>query len=296
MELLRGDGLSIEARSWPAPMALFSVDIETDFGCGRTEALEQLPRVIDAFSELGVPWTAFVEGQFFETLTPLVRRLVGAGVDVQLHCYDHSQPGDTPATLARSTAAYADLIGRRPAGYRAHTYRLTRALYDALLREGFRWDSSIMRAFAQGRNSDARFAVGDYLILDGRLVEFPIATWHGLPVAFNHTHVALLKRAGEAMMRGLFGTAPLVVYNAHMTDLVRCDSLRFARRTLGVRILYRYLWCTHRQDTLRILRRVIGDLRERGYAFSTTDDAYEAIAESARGASSAPLGAESARR
>jgi hypothetical protein len=274
MELLSPDGLTVESRTVASRVATFSIDVETDFGSGRTEALSQLGRAIDLLAELAVPWTAFVEGHFYESRRDVIALLDSHGVDLQLHCYDHSQPNDTPASLRRSAASYADRLGRRPAGYRAHTYRLTRPLFDVLIAEGFQWDSSLMRALAQGRNAHPRFRAGDYFVLDGRLVEFPISMWRGLPIAFNHTHLLLAKKAGQLAMSAIAGPPPLVVYNCHMTDLVRCRSLDFARRSATVKLLYRYLWSTHRGDTFAVLRQVVCDLRRRGYAFMTTSDLY----------------------
>ena len=152
MVLLSPDDVRVERRHLDRPVALFSLDVETDYGTGRTEALSQLDRFVDLMAGLEVPWTAFVEGQFFETRRDVCRLLRDAGVDVQVHCHDHTQPGDTPEALGRSAAACADFMGRPAEGYRAHTYRLTRPLYDTLIETGFLWDSSIMRAVAQGHD------------------------------------------------------------------------------------------------------------------------------------------------
>jgi len=268
---LRPDGLQIERCLVPYPVALFSVDVETDYGSGRTEALDQLHRFADVMDTLELPWTAFIEGQFFRTRQPLCQDLAARGVDVQVHVYDHATPGDTPASLAMSAAAYAECLGRRPAGYRAHTYRLTNTLVDALSVEGFRWDSSLMRAWAQGGNRHRALAGGDYLVLNGRLVEFPIATWRGTSFPLNHTHLLLARRPGEWVLRTLLRPGRLVVYNCHMTDLVRCDSLRYAVRTRTVRTLHRYLWSLRGPDTFGVLARIADYLRRRGYAFRSSN-------------------------
>ena len=277
ISLLTSDGLQVRAYRLASPTALFSLDTETDFGTGRTEALGQLDRFADLMAELDVPWTAFVEGQFFEHRQELCRNLEARGVDIQVHCYDHADPGDTPEALARSAAAYADCLGRRPAGYRAHTYRLMRPLYDTLVAEGFHWDSSLMRAFVQGSNRHSGFSAGDYLVFDEGFLEFPVAQWAGLPIPFNHTHVLLTKRLGEATLRALFGPSRLATYNLHMTDLVRCGSLAHARRTPAVRALYRYMRSLHGDDTFQVVRRVVADLRRRGYDFRTSDGLYRAL-------------------
>jgi hypothetical protein len=276
-QLLSADEITVEPRTLRAKTASFSLDLETDFGTGRTEALSQLWRFVDLMAELDVPWTAFVEGQFFTHKRDIVGMLRARGVDLQLHCYDHSQPGDTPEALRWSAAAYADFCGRKPAGYRAHTYRLTRPIFDTLVEEGFLWDSSIMRAFAQGRNPHPGFRAGDYLVLNRQLIEFPVAAWRGLPIALNHTHMLLAKTPGELLLRTISGPTSLVVYNFHMTDLVRCDSLRVAVRTPAVKMLYRYLWSTHGRDTFPIVRRFVRYLRRRGYGVGTMSRLYEQV-------------------
>lgn len=278
--------LSLEARELPWRIALISLDVETDYGTGRTQALSQIQRFIDVMRDLNLAWTAFVEGQLFETQPALCRQLAEAGVDVQVHCYDHTKPGDTAESLARSAARYADAYGRRPRGYRAHTYRLTTALFEALLANGFAWDSSLMRGFAQGRNADPKFRRGDYLVLNGRLFEFPIATWDGLGLPFNHAHALMFKTPGVALLEAISRLPRLVVYNCHMTDLVRCDSLRAATRTRTVRLLHRYIWSTQGESTFAMLRRIIARFQQRQYTFLASDALYcqllEAEAERSR--------------
>jgi hypothetical protein len=277
MRLLSAGEIHVEPRALDAKVAVFSLDLETDFGTGLTEAMSQLPRFVELMAELDVPWTAFVEGQLFEHRRDIIAMLRGAGVDLQLHCYDHGQPGDTPEAMRRSSAVYADVMGRKAGGYRAHTYRLTRALFDTLVEEEFLWDSSLMRAFAQGRNTHPGFRTGDYLVLNRELLEFPVATWRGLPIALNHTHLLLAKTPGEMLLRAVSGPPPLVVYNFHMTDLVRCDSLGAAVRTPAVKVLYRYLWSTHGRDTFPIVRRFVRYLRGRGYTLETMSRLFERV-------------------
>jgi hypothetical protein len=104
MKLLSPETVKIDPRNLDRPIALFSVDVETDYGTGRMEALSQIDRFVDLMAELGVPWTAFIEGRLFETRPDICRLLRDRGVDLELHCYDHGQPGDTAETLGRSAA------------------------------------------------------------------------------------------------------------------------------------------------------------------------------------------------
>lgn len=270
--------VEVEARRIARRTALLSIDLETDYGTGLDEALAQTGRLLDLLARLGLPLTAFVEGQFFERRKPLCRMLLDAGVDVQLHCYDHADPGDTPASLRRGASALEDVTGRPAAGYRAHTYRLTRELYDTLLALDFRWDSSLLRAYGQNANRHPRVLDGDYFVLDGRLFEFPLATWGAVPLAFSHAYRLLLGAPLERLLWALAGTGPLAAYNMHMTDLVRSGSLRHAKRRRLSRLLHRRMWALRGPDTFGSLEAITRRLRRAGYEFLSTHALYERVA------------------
>jgi hypothetical protein len=269
---------AVEARAIGKPTALLSLDLESDYGSGLDEALSQADRLLDLLARLGVPLTAFVEGQFFERRKALCRLLLDAGTDVQLHCYDHAEPGDTPASLRRGARALEDFCGRPAAGYRAHSYRLTHELYETLLELGFLWDSSLMRGLGQGCNRHPHFRSGDYFILGGRLFEFPVAAWRGVLLPFNHPYRLLLKAPADAMLRALSGPGPLAAYNMHMTDLVRCASLPHSSYTGLARLLFRYMWVFQDRDTFGVLESVVTRLRDAGYEFLATHALYERLA------------------
>jgi len=275
--LLDADYVTVDARRVDRPVALLSVDLETDYGSGLDEALSRTDRLLSFLARLGLPLTAFVEGQFFERRKPLCRMLLEAGVDVQLHCYDHGEPGDTPASLCRSARAYEDLCGRPHAGYRAHTYRLTHELYDTLIDLGFHWDSSLMRDFGQGRNRHPGFRSGDYFVLGGRLVEFPVATWRGIPLPLNHPYRLLIRAPADALLWATAGCGPLVAYNFHMTDLVRCGSMAHAARSASSRLLHRYMWAARGPDTFAVIDVFVRRLRASGYGFLATHELYRMI-------------------
>jgi hypothetical protein len=275
--LLDPDRTTVEARTLSTRVALLSIDVETDHGTGRDDALSQIDRLLDLLAEIDVPLTAFVEGQFFEHRRPICRLLCDRGVDVQLHCYDHSEPGDTPASLRRGADALADFCGRPAGGYRAHTYRLTHELFETLLALGFQWDSSLMRGFGQGRNRHRRFRQGDYFVLGGQLFEFPVATWRGTLLPLTHAYRLLLKKPAEAALWAVSGPGLLVAYNVHMTDLVRSDSLRYSKMDPVFRLLHRYLWATHHDDTFASLASLLTRLRGHGHEFLTTQALYDRL-------------------
>jgi len=275
--LLHPSEVAVDSYSLAQKTALLSIDIETDFGTDRTEALSQVGRFLEFFDEFDIPITAFVEGRLFETRKDLCSILVEHGVDLQLHCYDHRNDGDTPDSLLQGIAAYAEFTGKPPKGYRAHTYRLDLTLYHALIKNGFKWDSSILPAVAQGGNFAPQYRARDYMVFENRLVEFPVATWRQLPIPLNHSYRLLMGRPAEALIRKAFGPNQLVAYNMHMVDLVYCRSLDKANLPLLVKTLYRYMWGANKSDTFRSLRSIVEYLDGLGYEFCLADTLYQNI-------------------
>lgn len=276
--LVTSDHVAVRPCRLDAPTALLSIDIETDYGTGRSDALRHVDRLLTQLAEQRFPLTAFVEGQLFERQPALCARLVEHGVDVQLHVYDHATTGDSPDSLRRGADAYSTFMGKRPEGYRAHMYRLTPALYDALVALDFKWDSSVMRAYALGRNGHACYREGDYFVMGTGLVEFPVGSWRYLPLPLNHPYTLLAGSAGGRVLRALCGQAgQLVAYNMHMTDLLRSPALAQAPYGRLFEWLQRWMWLGHGADTFGELRLMCDYLRQRHFTFMTTTQLYRKV-------------------
>jgi len=280
--LVTSDHVAVRACRLETATALLSIDVETDYGTGRTDALLQVERLLAVLAEHRVPLTAFVEGQLFEQQPGLCSLLVDHGVDVQLHVYDHATTGDSPDSLRRGADAYASFMGRSPDGYRAHMYRLTPALYDALVALDFKWDSSLMRAFGLGRNGHACYREGDYFVTGTGLIEFPVGSWRHVPLPLNHPYTLLAGSAGGRILRALCGqSGRLVAYNMHMTDLLRSPALAQAPYGRLFRWLQQWMWLGHGGDTFDALRLMCEYLRRQGFSFETTTELYRRVTSAA---------------
>lgn len=269
--------VEIEKLTVERPTALLTIDIEPDYNSTRQRGLEAIPRLLELIDEQDVPLTAFVEGRLLRTRPDLCALLAETRVDVQLHCNDHTLSGDTPEQLTQGVAAYQNFFARNPSGYRAHTYRLSPGLYRALLTHNFKWDSSILPGFGLGGTRQPAFRNADYLRLDNRLMEFPIATWGGLGIPLTHSYRRVLKPPLEAVLRRLCRLPTLLVYDMHMVDLVWTGSLSSAPLPAYLKALYGYSWGTNRTDSFDSLRNFIQFLRDRDYTFSTVNDFYNAV-------------------
>src|SRR5437899_5991303 len=114
-------------------------------------ALErQTAAIFDLLEELGARATFFVLGMTAERYPDLVREIAGRGHELACHGYAHERVStQSPDDFRRDIERCADLLdqlsGRRPLGYRAPAFSITRDTpwaYESLAELGFRYDSS----------------------------------------------------------------------------------------------------------------------------------------------------------
>ena len=259
----------------PKKIAVLSIDVEHDYNGERTDALDRLPDLIDVVRRVSLPLTTFVEGRLFVERPDICTCLAEAGADLQLHCYDHRDPGDTIDSLRRGVDAFEGFTGARPRGYRAHTYRLTEDLFKALVTEGFAWDSSILPGIGLGNHPGRVFRNGDWFVLDDALVEFPVASWRHLGIPFTQSYRQLLGRFAEVALFRTASLPDLLVYDTHMVDLVRDGRIGKSPLPLwlkGAHALARR--GQHGFDDLLVLSE---RLRAQGYECSTLSRCHELL-------------------
>ena len=117
----------------------------------RGHALErQTAAIFDLLDELGAKATFFVLGITAERYPDLVRAIAAKGHDLACHGYDHKRVptqsrDEFKADVERCAELVEQLAGKRPVGYRAPAFSITRETrwaYDVLAELGFRYDSS----------------------------------------------------------------------------------------------------------------------------------------------------------
>lgn len=265
----------VVSRQSPQKIGVLSIDVEGDYNGGRTDALERLPDLLATVQRAHLPLTAFVEGRLFTERPDLCTRLVEAEADLQLHCYDHKEPGDTADSLRRSIDAFEGFTHTRPQGYRAHTYRLTEEIFETLVAECFAWDSSILPGFGPGNHRGKVFRRGDWFVFDNALVEFPVASWRALGIPFVQSYRQLLGSAAEAVFNRVTVLPDLLVYNMHMVDLVSNGRIRMSPEPLWLKSAH--AWIRFRQRGFDDVTRLAERLTDQGYEWMTLSHCHERL-------------------
>ena len=263
------------ARCSPKKIAVLSIDVEYDYGGDQAEALDRLPDLLAVVQQAGAPLTAFVEGRLFSKRPDLCARLIEADADLQLHCWSHKDFWETAASLRRSAQAFEGFVGVRPQGYRAATYRLTEEIFQALVTEGFAWDSSILPGVGVGNHASKAFRKGDWFVLDDVLTEFPVSSWRRLGIPFTQSYRQLLGPFVESALFRAASLPTLLVYDMHMTDLVPDGRIWESPLPLwlkGAQALVR-----RRKHGLNNLAALIERLRGWGYEWTTLSNCYAGL-------------------
>lgn len=178
----------------------FSVDVEDYFQVGAFEGtirredwdrfeprvVRNTQRLLELCARHDVRGTFFVLGWVAERWPELLREIHAAGHELATHGHDHRRvthftPAEFRADLRRARGAVEDAAGVEVVGYRAPNCsvgRQTLWALDALLEEGFRYDSSIFptRHRRHGLPGFPRFPWAVRATERRALIEFPIST------------------------------------------------------------------------------------------------------------------------
>ena len=185
-----------------------AVDMPHALAHMRYDPLVAVPRLLDLFGGYQVPVTWFVPGWVIEAYPDQVALLPGPGGEVAHHGHFHQWPSAQSRaaerrTLERGCRAIERLSGRRPVGYRAPYYGLSRDTFDLLVEAGFAYDSSL-------------FADDVPIILDtgrGSLVELPI------PAGVDDYNQYVSARAFDYLMKISAPQRALEVFQAEFDAL-----------------------------------------------------------------------------
>lgn len=211
----------------------------------------QTERLLALLDELGIRATFFVLGMAARSHPDLVERLVASGHEIGCHGDAHVLVRDqTPREFAEDLRAarmtIEQLTGRRPIGYRAPAFSITRDTpwaYEVLAQEGFAYDASQHDSpRIRDRVIPSMNAPHQLVLSNGTLWEFPVAVWRTrrvrLPVGGASYWATLPSRL---ILKGLAEAGPLAGLYLHPQELdpepLRLDlprSATIAQRTHGL--------------------------------------------------------------
>jgi peptidoglycan/xylan/chitin deacetylase (PgdA/CDA1 family) len=266
----------------PYPTAVLSLDLESDYASGQTEALKNLGILVKFLQDQQVGVTVFVEGTILESHSSVILDLAKFGADLQLHCRNHRvDGGDSPVLLEESVKLFEKLLGRLPTGYRGNTFSINHSLLTAMSQMGFEWDSSVLPArFGFGANRDKCWRQGNcaFLLPKYDMLEFPLATIRYAGIPFIHSYTCLNQMIFFNRFLNIAPLPRLLVYDMHMVDLFRTlGGIKDAAIPTLAKIIYSNIWLAKKKNTLDVLGQLIIMLKKKGYRFTTLTQLHREI-------------------
>jgi polysaccharide deacetylase family protein (PEP-CTERM system associated) len=173
--------------------------------------------ILSCLERRGARATFFFLGWIAERHPHYVKACLDAGHEVASHGYEHLflqdlGPERLDNDLEQTERALTDAGARKPAGFRASTFTLTRETwwaFDVLIKRGYRYDSSVhpVRHPTYGV-PDFEPGISQVEIAGiGRILEFPVSTWpvlgRNFPIGGGGYFRLLPGRVTRAAVRGL---------------------------------------------------------------------------------------------
>jgi peptidoglycan/xylan/chitin deacetylase (PgdA/CDA1 family) len=110
------------------------------------------PRLLELFERLSIPTTWFIPGHSADTYPEVAARVAEAGHEIGHHGYLHEAFDELAGeevrdVIRRGNEALRRSTGRRPTGMRVPAGDFDGSLFEILVDEGFRYDSSVIGEF-----------------------------------------------------------------------------------------------------------------------------------------------------
>jgi peptidoglycan/xylan/chitin deacetylase (PgdA/CDA1 family) len=268
--------------------ACLTLDVEHDYGSLLTKpaykGLENIPLLVDFFNELDLPITCFIQGSLLETHGKDINYFSRLNAEFEPHSYSHPGPNrmNFEWEIAKSKEAYHAFFGKEPLGYRSPDgYTNGNNYYKTLVRNGFKYDSSVFPSFRPDRYNNLKLPVNPYYLNDNQIIEFPFS------VVSNHVRVPIsmgyLKLFGRTFFK-LLEVLPLpnlIIFDFHLHDLSYLSSFNEIdfQNSLPAyqKILYKRIYKSKGDQGFPVLNKFIETLQKTGYTFLKVEDVFRGI-------------------
>jgi peptidoglycan/xylan/chitin deacetylase (PgdA/CDA1 family) len=227
-------------------------------------------RLLALFARHMIPTTWFIPGLTIDTFEPVCRAVAEAGHEIGHHGYDHVSPAGLNREqerdqLRRGNEAIERIAGQRARGYRSPAWDLSPHSVGLLVEEGFRYDSSMM-----GHDClPYRARVGD-VVEPGKPIRFGTESelWE-LPVSWSSDdfpHFEYFRGGGLKAVDGVLENW--------------LEDYRFMRESCptGVLTYTFHPFVIGRGHRMRMLDRLLTELKQAGARFVTAEQAIDAFA------------------
>jgi peptidoglycan/xylan/chitin deacetylase (PgdA/CDA1 family) len=269
-------------------IACLTLDVEHDYGTLLTtptfEGLRNIPILVDFLNAKNIPLTCYVQGSLFETHGQDINYLSKLDVEYEPHSFSHPSPKtmDFKWEIEKSKETYQAFFGKEPIGYRSPDgYINGDNYYETLVRNGFKYDSSVFPSFRPNRFNHLNHPVNPYYEYNNQIIEFPFSVLSPhirVPISLSY-----LKLFGRMFLKFLdnFSLPNLIIFDFHLHDLSSLstfDEISYQNRLPAYqKAVYKRIYKKKGDQGFQVLDRFIETLRKSGYQFLKVEDVFRSI-------------------
>lgn len=249
----------------------YTLDLEPDFG-GRVKSyssLENISNFLDVIRENRINLTTFAAGHLFQKKRNVIKKLIDAGSEIELHSYSHNLAyQDEEHEIKKSKKAYIKHFGKKPIGYRSPKGMITKKGLSILSREEFKYDSSIYPTILLGRYNNLKYPAHPFYFSEYRLMELPFSVIPKirLPLAMGYLQPFGLDVSRKII--NIFGLPNLIVFDFHMWNLYKPSE------TNKLPLKWKVLLANNLDNGMKMFQNLIKVFDERGYKPITMGELY----------------------
>lgn len=226
-----------------------------------------------------IPLTCFVQGSLFDTHPEEVEKFSEIKTEYELHTYQHQeyQEIDHSFEIKKGRKSFKNYFGRDPLAYRSQAGIISDELFSILVKENFKFDSSIIPSIRPGVYNGIKCPVSPHFLCDSQILEFPVSVYSPffrIPISLSY-----LKLLGKPYYNLLkISKLPnLIVFGFHLHDLQplkASQQIPFEKFAFHHRMAFKRVYSN---NGMNLFKTFIDMLLEREYSFLTLNNVYEKL-------------------
>lgn len=259
-------------------IACITLDYELDYG-DRTNEFNILNDNFDEIKQLGTvfkdcetPISTFIRTDMFNDYKNSIDALKLISNDFHCHSHTHNTKNfKSDYEIKTNKEIFCDTFGTEPLGYRAPCGVLNDGDTDLLLKNGFKFSSSIFPSYRPKKFNNLHLPQLPFLHENG-LLEIPFATCNLFRIVYSMSYLKLLGFPLIKSLNALTGLPNILIIDSHLHDFIYNQKSVEKLPTLP-----RLAWSRNKKNSLKIYQKMINYLREQGYTFLNMTELYQQL-------------------
>lgn len=257
-------------------IACITLDYEIDYG-DRTEEFNilndnfnDIKKLGELFRDCDTPVSTFIRTDMFKSYPKSLEALKLISNDYHCHSHTHSMCNfNSEYEIKTCKEVFKDTFGTEPLGYRAPCGVLYDQDPDILLKNGFKFSSSIFPTYRPKKFNHLDKPQTPYKH-ENSLLELPFASINTVRFVISMSYIKLIGFNQFKLLASIFGLPDVLVIDSHLHDFIyNQKSIDQIPKPMN------WVWSRNSKNSLTIYKQLIDFLKIKGYHFKSMTDLYK---------------------